>query len=85
VNWSLYITIFCGFSMMLIALLYFEWRTLFRCFGRCKDKICGKSASRTVGVFDDPNNDANKLSESENDGSVDELDMHFNYNLERLA
>ena len=31
VDWSLYITICFGFSLMLIALMYFEWRTIFKC------------------------------------------------------
>jgi len=46
VNWSLYITICTGFGVMFLALMYFEWRTIFKCIGRCKDKICGKSSQR---------------------------------------
>ena len=46
VSWSLYITICLGFSMMFIALMYFEWRTIFRCINRCKENMCGKSSQR---------------------------------------
>lgn len=52
-NWSLYITICIGFSLMFIALLYFEWRTIFKCFLRCKDKMCGRGSQRQIGFVSD--------------------------------
>lgn len=30
-EWSVIITIYIGFAMMIIAFLYFEWRTLYKC------------------------------------------------------
>ena len=35
-DWSLYITIIVGFSLMFISFLYFEWRTIPACIKRCK-------------------------------------------------
>jgi len=54
VEWSLYITIYFGFSLMFIALMYFEWRTIFKCINRCKDRLCGKSSQRQIGFVDEP-------------------------------
>ena len=34
-DWSMIITIYIGFSIMFIAFLYFEWRSLFMCCKRC--------------------------------------------------
>ena len=44
-DWSMIITIYIGFSIMFIAFLYFEWRSLFMCCKRCQEKICGQRTS----------------------------------------
>ena len=70
---------------MLIALVYFEWRTLLKCFGSCKDKICGKGAQRQIGFVDDHNGGDHKLSDgSEGEDYNDDLDQDFAKNLARL-
>ena len=35
-DWSLYITIFGGFFLMLASFIYFEWRTIPLCIKKCK-------------------------------------------------
>jgi hypothetical protein len=87
IEWSLYITICFGFSLMLIALLYFEWRTIFKCMQRCQEKSCGKGQPRQIGFIDDRadgvavrQNSEGSVNESEGDG----LDEQINYNLDRL-
>ena len=42
-DWSIYITIYIGFSLMFIAFIYFEWRELLKCFKRCQQKACGRA------------------------------------------
>ena len=44
-NWSMIITIYVGFSIMTLAFLYFEWRTILRCFKRCQDRMCSRASS----------------------------------------
>ena len=42
-DWSIYITIYIGFSLMFIAFIYFEWRELLKCFKRCQERGCSRS------------------------------------------
>ena len=92
IDWSLYITIEFGFTLMFIAFLYFEWRAVFSCVRKCKEKICGRTAQRQIGFVDgdDPNVESDKLSEGDSaehdgEGSQDEgLDEQINQNLEKL-
>lgn len=42
--YSLIITICIGFSLMFIAFLYFEWRLVYKCFKRCREKVCGRES-----------------------------------------
>lgn len=41
-DWSMVITIYIGFSLMLISFLYFEWRCVFHCINRCRERCNGK-------------------------------------------
>ena len=52
-DWSLYITIYIGFSLMFIAFLYFEWRCVLGCMQRCKQRCSGGSQQRVIGQLDD--------------------------------
>ncbi len=87
IEWSLYITICFGFSLMLIAFLYFEWRTLFKCIQRCQEKGCGKSQARQIGFVDDRSDGAVRQNseENQNESQQDVLDEQINYNLDRLT
>ena len=42
-DWSMIITIDIGFSLMAIAYLYFEWRTVYECIKGCHQRGCRRS------------------------------------------
>lgn len=42
-DWSMIITIYIGFSIMLLAFLYFEWRSIINCIDNCSKRLCGGS------------------------------------------
>ena len=85
-DWSMIITIYIGFSLMLFAFLYFEWRTLLRCMKSCQEKGCGKKQSQ-IGFIHEGEFEAgkNKFSEgSQHDSGNDELDDQVINGLDRL-
>lgn len=67
---------------MFIALMYFEWRSIFKCINRCKDRMCGKSSQRQIGFVEEPHkvdSDKEHSEGSEQEGSQEEgLDDSIN-------
>ena len=56
-NWSIIITIYIGFTLMLLSFLYFEWRCALKCIKNCIAR-CFKgrrSQNNTVNSEDDSN------------------------------
>jgi len=49
-DWSMIITIYIGFSLMFIAFLYFEWRTVYKCLKRCQEK--GSTKGSQIGIVE---------------------------------
>ena len=71
---------------MFIAFLYFEWRTVFKCLQRCRDKCSGRSSNRQIGFIEESNDEPKMLSEnSMHDRSDDNLDENINNNLNQLV
>lgn len=75
IQWSLYITIVGGFSLMSLAFLYFEWKAIYSCMRKFRDKVCGRTAQGKIGFVDgDPRAlDSEKISEVD-EGSEHEMD-----------
>ena len=87
-DWSMIITIYIGFTMMLISFLYFEWRCVFQCIKRCRERCTGKKQSSTS-PFDDANdqkgdNGTGQIIPS-NDMDLDIDDNIMLNNLDRLV
>ena len=86
-DWSMIITIIIGFSMMFIAFLYFEWRLLFWCIGRCQEKCCGKKSSSQIGFVNNQEyghglqNEENSI----NDSAEEQLEDQIISNINRIV
>ena len=90
-EWSMIITIYIGFSLMLLSFLYFEWRCALNCFRRCLSR-CGKGKNQSNTVYDEVNegkiDQGYRQNSNENRGKNNE-DMEFDdqvlYGLDRLT
>ena len=87
-DWSMIITIYVGFTVMLLSFLYFEWRCALNCCKRCMERCKGKKKDNTV-QFEEGSDSKGPLGDRQNsmeDNPIEsnQLDDNLNHGLDRL-
>ena len=85
-KWELYIDVCIGIPIMVISLLYFEWRTIFKCILKCKARLCQRGNRSQIGLAEDAAHQA-KLNSEQNvrEGEDESLEDNLSYNIGRIT